>query len=390
METALCGTSAYEFWRMPPLVRALANPADDAEDIPVDLRRLLSARSETLESLGILRNRSVVGGPGHPFTSDSGLDVLDAIFSVAAGVTTPVEVLAPSRSARRRSELVRPHVLAPELAEGQLMRVFRTLSVTSPALTLLTLAARLPLARLVMAVTELAGTFSVYRAPEPIRLLVEELAREGLLPSVGSWSPSFDRDGALTDLWTRPPLVTCDELVQLAHRARGRRGCRRLEQAALLAVPGAASPFEARTGMLLGLPSELGGEGLAGFSHNEEVALAPVARRLARRSTCRCDLFWPAGEGLRALDLECQSHRFHTSERSALSDADRATALQSMDIDVSFVTYGQLTNLARFDALAQTIAQKVGGQLPERTDEFLAARAELRACVLASWSDVPR
>lgn len=387
MQTALCDASAFAFWRTPPLVRALVNPADDLADFSVDARRLLEARGDTHQELEIWRHGAVVGGRGHPVTSDSALDLLDSVTLVAPSVTLPVDVLVGSRPERRRSGLVRPHVWTDPPAD-QLVRVSDTLSVTSPAATLLTLAARLPLPRLIMAVTELVGGFSVYRVPGPLRRLIEELASEGLLPRIGQWAPSFDRDGSLTDLWTRPPLATCDDIVELARRERGRRGCRKLERAALLSVPGAASPLEARTGMLLGLPGELGGEALSGFEHNAEIELNAPARQLARRATCRCDLFWPATADRKALDLECQSRIHHADERSALSDADRATALQSMDIDVSFVTYGQIGDVARFDALAGAVADRVGGRLPERTDEFLAARAELRAHVLSDWSSL--
>lgn len=214
------------------------------------------------------------------------------------------------------------------------------------------------------------------------------MARDGTLPRIGSWSPSLDRDGRLTDLWTRPPLTTPERIAALAREAVGKRGRSKLEQASGLVRPGAASPFEAQAGILLGFPSELGGEGYDGFEHNAEVRLSPTARQLARRASCRCDLYWPSLDGRPALDLECQSRSFHAGDEQGLSDSDRATALQSMGIEVLLATWRQFAQASRFDALSLTVAEKIGRKQPERTPAYLAAREHLRSEVLVSWDSL--
>ena len=239
-----------------------------------------------------------------------------------------------------------------------------------------------------MVATEFCGTFSVFRMPQSLRDVVEGMARDGTLPRIGSWSPSLDRDGRLTDLWTRPPLTTPERIAALAREAVGKRGRSKLEQASGLMRPGAASPFEAQAGILLGFPSELGGEGYDGFEHNAEVQLSPTARRLARRASCRCDLYWPSFDGRRALDLECQSRSFHAGDEQGLSDSDRATALQSMGIEVLLATWRQFAQVSRFDALSLTVAEKIGRKRPERTPAYLAAREHLRCEVLVSWDSL--
>lgn len=387
METAICGASALAYWRTPPVVRAICFSGDDATDLPVDGRRLAEVRREAHRELGIWRHGSLGISAGRPASSAVALDVLDAAARIAPSVEPPVDVLVSSREGRRRSSLLRPHVIAPELADHELVRVTRTLCVTSPELTLLTLASSLTLAQLVMVASELCGTFSVYRPPKSVEALLEELNRDGFMPRMSSWVPSFE-GGALSDLWSRPRLTTPERLLDLARRAHGRRGCRMLERAARLCVPLAASPLEVQAGMLLGLPPELGGEGYAGFSHNHEVVLDVPARRIARRAACRCDLFWPGEEGRRALDLECHSRLYHGGEGQALSDADRTTALQGMGVEVLLVTYGQLESPARFDALSGMVAEKIGRTPPSHTEGFLAARADLRSQVLVSWASL--
>lgn len=388
MTTALSGASALAYWRTPPLVRALTNPSDEGAGLPITENRLLQLRRDVYQELEVWRNSSVLSSRGRPIGSQVGLDVLDTIARIAPSVELPIEVLIPSRAERRYSGLIKPQVMSPDLTADKLWRISKSLSVASPALTLLTLAPRLTLAKLVMLASELCGAFSLYRVPPSLASLLEELNRECLLPRVSSWAPSFDRDGSLTNLWSRPPLTTPAELAELARQAKGRRGARALARAAELVVAGAASPFEVQAGMLLGLPDSLGGEGYSGFSHNYELALNASARRLAGRGTCRCDLYWPASEGHRALDLECQSRLFHVGIESGLSDADRATALQSMGVEVLLVTYAQFSEVARFDALSAAVAEKIGRTPPAHTREFLGARKELRSQVLVRWEDL--
>ena len=391
MTTALCGKSALEYWRTPPLVRALAlhpdNPSDDF-DLPLSREELRGLRNDTFFELEIWRNDSVLSARGRPLMSDSSLDVLDSIALISPGISAPIEILVSSREDRRRSSLIRPSVMSDDLSAPELSIISKHLYVTSPALTLLTLAPRISLARLVMIASELCGSFSIYRTPPSLAHALEDLHANHLLPKVSSWSPSFDSSGHLTDLWSRPPLTSPEKIAALAARARGRRGRRALEQAAELVVANAASPFEVQAGVLLGFPYGLGGEGYAGFSHNHEVALSDAARRLAGRRTCRCDLFWPASQGFRAVDLECQSRIYHTGEERGLSDANRSTALQSMDIEVILATYAQFEDVRRFDALSLTIAQKIGRRPPIHTRGFLDSRTELRSQVLVSWGDL--
>ena len=383
--TIVSGSSALAVWRTPPIVRALLSPSIADEELPLSSRELNNVRSAAHRELAVWRNNAFLGRRGRPVIAESALDVLDSIVCLAPSVTLPVEVLVPAPADRRRSDLLVSRVLDPALAHAHSQRLTRALLVASPELTLLTLAPRLSLERLVMVAAELCGSFTVFRMPEALRDAIERMAAEGTMPRVGGWFPSLDREGRLTDLWARPPLTTPGRIASLAREAKGKRGRDKLHRAAELVRPGAASPFEVRAGMLLGLPPELGGEGYGGFEYNVEVRLSPTAMRLARRRTCRCDLFWGASDGRRALDLECQSLEWHADGERGLSDSDRTTALQSMDIEVLLATWGQFATVSRFDALSQTVAEKIGHEPPARTPEFLAARARLRREVLTSW-----
>ena len=388
MDATICGASAFAVWRTPPLMRLIADPLWWGDDAGIPIERLVQARRELKEERGLWRLGIGRELPGTAVSHDAADGVLLNLRTLLPSLEAPVDVAVWSKDGRRASRLLRPHVVDLALAEDELVPLGLQLLITSPALTLLQLAPRLSLPRLVMAASEFCGSFSVYRAPEALRALVEELAAGPGVPVVDGWRPSFDREGRLTDVWSRPPLALPEELAALAARAAGRWGRYALAQAAELVVPGAAPPFVVPRVWLGGWGPAHGGEGHGGFVHNERLALDARAQRLAGQGVCYCDLFWPEGEGRRALDVECHSATFHLGERRELSDADRALALQSMGVEVLFVTYAQVASPSRFEALAQTVAEKLGREVVPRDEGFLARRAELRREVLVDFHDL--
>lgn len=232
--------------------------------------------------------------------------------------------------------------------------------------------------------SELCGTFAVFVTPDCVREVLQGLVERRRLPRIDGWSPCLDENGLITDLWSRRPLASPGELLSLAEHAEARNGRARLTEAARLVTPGAASPFEVRTGVLLGFPRSRGGEGHTGFSHNRRVALTPEARRLAGRASCYCDLYWDEG-----VDVECQSALAHGSAAGYLSDSDRTTALGLMGIAVVPVTYPQITTEARLHALSKAVARQRGMEWRPPTDHQRALAARLRAEVLADWGALP-
>lgn len=390
MDIIICDISAFMYWRTPPLVRLLASAPEDDDLLrnTVEPGRLRAMRDELAEesllwgsARGMRLRRAHYGA-----AADS---LRRAAAVLAPGRDAPVDVLVTSPASRRRSALVRPRVWPGPPEAGGLARAGEGVVVVSPELALQQLAARASLMRTVLLASELCGSFSVYVPPGPVRALLQELADAGRVPKVMGWSPSLDPGGRITSLWSRPALTTPARLGELARASAVPRGRARLNEAASLVVPGAASPFEVRAGALLGLPAERGGEGHAGLSHNHRVGLSSRARAIARRASCYCDLFWDGDGARRPLDVECQSALSHLGESSALSDADRSAALQLMGLEVINVTYGQISDPRRFEALAELVAERLGEGRPPRDDAFLRRREALRAELFASWERLP-
>lgn len=378
--------TALRYWRTPPVARLLTTAP---EDDPLLANLVTSARIRRFRDdfAGCSEILSVVGGAGACRFGEGTRAAVEAAWTLATSTDEPIDLLASSQRERHSSRFSRSRLWGGPVPEKSLRQVRPGLYVTCPELSLQQVAARVAEARTSLLATELCGTFTVYVPLEPLGDLLQELIDDGVLPVIGRWRPVLDEGGRLTDLWSRPPVATPESFSAHLEETPSRRGRRRLEGALEAVRPGAASPFEARTGVLLGLSADRGGAGCGGFTYNHRVELTPAAASVAGRATCVCDLYW-AGDpaaGTRALDVECQSRLCHGTSRSLLSDSDRALALQLMDIEVVLVTSRQIETASGVEALASLIARRRGVGYREKTAEQMARRRRLLDEVSVDW-----
>ena len=183
MDSVLCDASAFSVWRTPPLVRELAELSLGNKGLPVSFDRLREVRGVLMRELDLWRCSTFYLDRGRPLSEDSEGIGLNA-GALAPSVSMPVDVLVDAPGARRSSRLLRPHVLSPALSEGEVVPLAHRLLLTSPALTLLQLASRLSLPRLVMAASEFCGSFSVYRPQMPC---ASSSRRSPPIPACRSW-----------------------------------------------------------------------------------------------------------------------------------------------------------------------------------------------------------
>ena len=391
MDTIISDISAFLYWRTPPIARLLASgpEADSFLRNLVDRRRIRKLRLDLLEASP--RAAAVFGAGRRWFHFGDAGEELAASFSLlATDLRGPIDVLCDDGGARRPSSILRPRVWSGASPDA-LVRIDDNLLVTSPALTVQQLATRSTLLRAALLLTELFGSFSVYHAPEPLAELLQELADKGRLVPYCGWRAAIDNNGRLTGLWSRPPLLTHDLLRAHLNSSASKRGRRRLREASDIALSGSASPLEAQAGLLLGAKPRHGGEGYDGMVPNRCIILSREARKLARQTRCYCDLFWErhADDDKRGIDVECQSSSHHFGSRSAPSDADRATALQQMGIEVIQLTYAQLADEARLEAFSRLLAKKLGTPYHAKSDKERQAQRELRAEALRDWEGLP-
>ena len=349
MENTLCNISAFRYHRIPPQVIGLLPPMPDVE---VDKRRLLFAK--------------------HPLIQEV--------------VGTPTHLLFETRASRSRASFVRPHLADHEAPFGAIVDTPLGIRVSSPLYCLLQMAQTLNDVQLLMAMYELCGSFTVFRPSA----YVEELLTEGggRLDGEFAWRRVRSSNGALTDLWSRSPLIALDELRRFADQAQGLRGSVHFRRAAELVTGVAASPFEAQLSILLALPRRMGGEGLGGFENNARIVLSKDAKRISGLTCCYADLLFEKTGNKRPLIIECQGKMAHDSYGSAISDSDRATALMQMDFNVMLLTYQQIANRGQFNIVRKLIAREIGTRLREKNAAELVAEQELRRNLFIDWATI--
>ncbi len=387
METVICDVTAFNYWRCPPVVKQLvaAAQAGDPSFGPLGASELAAfgerlARESRL-CQGFLRPNPSTRAHGRATKA-----LRQAVPLLAVCQDDPIDILQESRSACHASSLVRSHLCCNLSCVKPWLSIGHDVSVTTPAFALLQVAARASLARTVMLASELCGSFAVYSPPPAVKDCLQTMQNRGGIPAIGDWRPYVDQRGRVTGIWSRPALMDARDMTAVVAAHGPKRGGKTLKAAADLVVPGAASPFEVQAGMLLGFPRNRGGEGYEGLEFNRRIKLTRPARRLAQRDSCYCDLYWECG-----LDLECQSALVHQNEVSFLSDSDRTLALKSMGIEVLPVTFGQLADEARFEALSSAVCKVLGRRPRPKTERQRRATRELRRELFGcDWADLGR
>ncbi len=349
MDMKFCSTTAFALHRVPPVVLAMI-------DDPIDL--------------------ATRGGRYRFLACERPLGLLDK----------PLHVLSDTREGRFCTDNLVGHVcgLHPEL--GDFTGLGSEMHVASPALTLFTMALKVDVITLAMAMSELCGTFAVCPLNPTLRAQLDSLIEARSLPELDGWRPVLDRSGRTTDLWRRPPLVTRSELQAFSERARGRKGYKSFVQALGLMCENAASPLEVQAAMKLGLSRRVGGEGVSPIYLNERIDLIRSARLMADKTYCVADLLMHSRDGSRSVIVECQSKLMHDNAESALSDATRLAALQSMGYTVIPITYEQLSDRRVFEQIASYILRELGERRIPKTERLVGRERELNAKLFIDWA----
>lgn len=298
----------------------------------------------------------------------------------------PLYVLATSQSERTGSQNIKRLLFSGELPFGSIIEDEELcISITSPLMTLFTLSRSISDVHLLMAMYEFCGCFAVFRPTKEIETFLSQGAATMRLGSTGGWRRVCDASGKPTDLWKRPPLIEIDELRAFAREMESAYGGKRFAIIAQKVTGVTASPFEAQTSMLLGLSRGEGGMGLGGFANNHEIRLTRNMQKIADKTRVFADLYYEGGVGRAPLVIECQGGAVHSGDAAAMSDADRATALQGMGIDVMLLTYKQIAHPDNFRQIAQHIAAKLGRPCREKMPRLLMKEGELRRELFIDW-----
>lgn len=344
MQEYLCGLSAFRLHRIPPQVLALCSNLPDIE-LRSD-RRLLGRHPEILGSLG-----------------------------------SPLHVLTDNRGRRNSAKAIEAHLWTGELPPGAFMENELGTTLASPAFTLLTMAPQVSDVHLLMAASELCGEFAIYQPTPQIQRELDQLP-----PGLdGAWRQVTDVHGEPTNLWRRPPLLDAAALNGFVTATSGMRGHKKLAWAARNLKSPAFSPFEVQTSILLGLSRSRGGAGLDAFESNFRIRLSPAARLIAGQDECYADLFFEATDAHGPIDIECQGRMVHASSASGELDANRTLALQSMGIEILLLTFEQIFEQKRYDAVVAHLESLLNMRRRPRNARMREAEFELRRQLFIDW-----
>lgn len=350
MEDTLYGISAFRYYRVPPRVLAMLPPLPQRE---LDTRR---ARFKS-----------------HVLVSEM--------------LGAPVHLLIRHRKEHAQPSCVIKHLQSTELPLGHFGETPFGIVLPSPEMTLLQMAQSLSPVHLAMAMYEMCGTFSVFR---PTKLVEEIIAQAdaGRLIGENAWERVPSDEGRSSDLWRRPPLTELASLHSFAKAIGGHRGSRTFLEALGYVTGITASPFEAQLSLLLAVSRCKGGEGVTSFANNVRIALSGKASRIANRSCCYADLLFEKAGPNKPLVVECQGKIVHNNRGSALSDSDRATALQQMGFNVLLLTYPQIANEKNFEIVKRLIFKEAGLRYREKSLRQLDAQRDLRRELFIDWNSI--
>lgn len=258
-----------------------------------------------------------------------------------AGCTLPLKTLVGDPGSRTRT----PSMIScfwSEIPERSFIDAGEGFLVSTPEFCFLQMANRLPVAQLVLLGYELCGTYTL----------------------IGT-GPAPQRNAPLTT------VAKLRAFVEGAANARGRKSALR---ALRYVLDRSASPMESALAMLLSLPYNLGGYGLAQPSLNFHVDVPPRFRKLADRAYCECDLCWPEAR----LAVEYDSKLHHASPKRQESDARRRSTLISLGFTVITVSRSQVMDSGSFNRLAHQLAKLLGKRLRYVDPGFTRAHLALR------------
>ena len=259
--------------------------------------------------------------------------------------------------------------------------------VTAPLCTLLTMAPYVSEFRLVMAMFEMCGTFSVFKPTPQMEVALEEHEREIRLSGCETWRRMVDAGGRKTSLWERPPLIELHELGRAVRTFGGMRGAKAFAAAAKAVTGSTASPFEVQASMLLGMSRRRGGRGFS-IENNVELELDKGSKLISGGSRRYGDIVITSKDGGRQVVVECQGDAFHGSASASILDSDRVTGLQSMGYEVILVTHSQIRDPEKFEVLVRLIERKLGMAHRPMTERGAARERLMRDEIFCDWESL--
>lgn len=282
---------------------------------------------------------------------------------VPSGLTSPINLMICSRTARRYSKTVQSRLHTGPTPDECFVSIGNGLNVSAPPFCLFQMAGELPLVKLIELGFEFCGSYS--------------------LPAISEYSHGSEYEDTDKTLYDCPQLTNIEALNNFKSLMKGVNGQKKANRALCYIADGSASPMETIIIMLLTLPYKLGGFGLPMPELNKHIAprnaiKGGAGERSSRIPDYKCDLYWPKAK----LAIEYDSDFYHTGADRIARDSKRRFDLMTLGITVVSVTSRQIRNRVEFENLARLIARKLDKRLRYNNLQFSKTNRELRDLLL--------
>lgn len=279
-----------------------------------------------------------------------------------------LDLFVASGSNRRPDGRLLQHTITAPLPQGAIMHIKADIYATSPAMTAMLCSKNESVAKTLMLLMELLGTYSL--PPEA----TYPIAYDDTWPEANSFETMDDLDcqgdqpTPEKQSETRyeqahykcEPATTIEELEAVARFAKS-SSYASFRTAIKLARAGSASPAESLMFAVLGAPMRFGGFGccslpMGGLLLNYRVDFDTLAINMSSGIPYAiCDLYCPAA----GVDNEYNGIG-HELQNARIHDGNRNNGLKAMGIHVLVINRDQMKDLVALEAFAQTMHRLAG------------------------------
>lgn len=269
---------------------------------------------------------------------------LGRLYGITIDDEHPFHALLPTAAHRRPHPGLRCHVWGGGLPSSACLHVKGDGYVTSPCMDFIMAAAGVSLPRLIAYGNELCGLYS------------------------------FDSNAERGFRQRKVPLATKHQLAGRIDANPSRPGIARARRALKYIIENSASPMESTVEMLLCLPCCYGGYGLPVPSMNHRIQLPRRSSSIARKGYCYGDLCYPHAK----VDIEYHGRYDHDKSGSFESDRARTNGLVDAGYEVVELTSSQIWDFDACEAIALSLASKLGKRIRRENLGALPRRVALR------------
>lgn len=279
-----------------------------------------------------------------------------------------LDLLVAGGNNRRPDGRLLQHSITTPLPAEAIMHIEADIYATSPAMTAMLCSRNEPVAKVLMLLMELLGSYSL--PPE----ITYSIAHDDTWPKAGSSEAMDDLDchggqpapGKQDETcyeqahYKCEPATTIEELEAVARFAKS-SSYTSFRTAVNLARPGSASPAESLMFAVLGAPMRFGGFGccslpMGGLLLNHRIDFDTLAVNMSSGIPYAiCDLYCPAA----GVDNEYNGIG-HELQNARIHDGNRNNGLKAMGIHVLVINRDQMKDLVALEAFAQTMHRLAG------------------------------